>query len=79
MSKYLMNICSKCNTAIATNGLLCNICIEEEYTEFQLCKSNPYYYATKYLTINDKPFTTLLKEKEFNEAVKKLGQIKKYV
>jgi hypothetical protein len=31
------------------------------------CKESPYYYATTYLTINGKPFTTLLNEQEFNK------------
>ena len=34
--------------------------------EFNKCKSNPYYFATKYLTINGEPFVTNLSEKAFN-------------
>lgn len=34
--------------------------------EFNKCKENPYYFATKYLTINGKRFTTSLSEKDFN-------------
>ena len=73
MSKYLMSICSRCNNKIAVNGELCNVCIEEEHAEFSKCNNNPYYFATKYLTINGKPFTTRLKEEDFNEQFKLLG------
>lgn len=35
--------------------------------EIARCNRSPYYFATKYLRINGKPFTTLLSEKEFNK------------
>ena len=36
---------------------------EEEYNK---CKANPYYFATKYVTVNSKPFATNMNEEEFN-------------
>ena len=33
--------------------------------EFEKCKNNHYYCATKYLIVDNKPFTTILTEKEF--------------
>jgi len=39
----------------------------EQETEIEKCKKSPYYYATKYLTVNGKPFTTRLTEEEFNK------------
>lgn len=41
-----------------------------ELNEIIKCRENPYYFATKYLTVNGKPFTTLLTEQEFNKQVK---------
>lgn len=35
------------------------------------CKESPYYYATTYLQINGKPFTTILTEDEFNDFFNK--------
>lgn len=72
MSKLLFTICSKCNNKIAVQGTLCNFCQDEELEELEKCKNSPYYYATKYLLINDKPFTTMLTEEEFNKQFKKL-------
>jgi len=67
----LINICNKCNTKLAVIGDKCNFCIEEELQEFEKCKNNPYYFATKYFTIKHKnkveKFTTKLTEKEFND------------
>lgn len=34
--------------------------------EIKKCVKSPYYFATNYLTVNDKPFTTPLNEKQFN-------------
>ena len=55
---------------------MCNFCAEEELKELEKCKNNPYYFATKYLTImhNNKieKFTTHYNEKEFNEIVYRL-------
>lgn len=68
----LMPICKQCKNKIATNGDICNICIEYNNTEFNKCKTNPYYFATKYLTINSKPFTTTLSEEDFNKQFKYL-------
>lgn len=39
----------------------------KEINEIERCKTSPYYFATKYLQINGKPFTTHLNEKDFNE------------
>ncbi len=43
--------------------------------ELQKCKDNPYYFATRYLTVVDnagirKPYSTILSEEEFNKFVK---------
>lgn len=43
--------------------------------EFEKCKNNPYYFATTYLTIENKSgekvkFTTALNEKQFNNYFK---------
>lgn len=35
--------------------------------EFDKCIKSPYYYATKYLIVNGKPFTTKLSEQDFNK------------
>jgi len=35
--------------------------------EQEKCSASPYYFATKYLTMNGKPFTTRLSEEEFNK------------
>lgn len=40
--------------------------------EVKKCIESPYYYATKYLTINGKLFTTRLSESEFNNYFKKV-------
>lgn len=34
--------------------------------ELRKCNDSPYYYATKYLTVNGQPYTTRLTEVEFN-------------
>lgn len=36
--------------------------------ECKKCAESPWYFATKYLTIDGKPFTTLLSEEEFNDV-----------
>jgi hypothetical protein len=58
---------------IATNGKLCNFCIEENNEEFDKCRENPYYFMTKYMTVNGEPFATPMSEKSFNEIFKKLS------
>lgn len=40
--------------------------------EIKKCKESPYYYATKYLSVNGKPFKTRLTEEEFNREFFKL-------
>lgn len=40
--------------------------------EISACEKSPYYFATKYLTINGQPFTTHLSEEEFNEQFNKI-------
>jgi len=35
--------------------------------EIEACNKSPYYYCTKYLTVDGKPFTTMLSEEEFND------------
>lgn len=68
----LVDLCRQCNKEIALVNGLCDICIKENELEFNKCKESPYYYATKYLKIKGKPFTTLLNEKEFNYQFNKL-------
>ena len=48
---------------------------EIEYTkkEIEKCISNPYYFATKYLTVAGEPFTTRLTEEDFNDRFKNLS------
>ncbi len=48
---------------------------EEMNAEIQKCKASPYYYATTYLQINGKPFTTYLTEEEFNSQFKFMGEV----
>lgn len=40
--------------------------------EERKCIASPYYFATNYLTLNGKPFITLMTEEEFNEMCKNL-------
>lgn len=68
----LINMCKQCKNKLATHYDLCEFCAEEWLQEYEKCKTNPYYYATKYLTINGKPFTTLLTEEQFNNEFKSL-------
>lgn len=47
---------------------------EEVLTEIQKCRNSPYYFATKYLIVQNykkesAPFTTRLTEEEFNKMV----------
>ena len=35
--------------------------------EIQKCMNNPYYFATTYIMVNGKPFTTTLSETVFNK------------
>lgn len=44
---------------------------KELLPELIKCRENPYYFATKYLKIQGKPFTTYLNENQFNELIKK--------
>lgn len=37
--------------------------------EYDKCKDSPYYFATKYLVVNGKPFTTRYTEDEFNKII----------
>jgi hypothetical protein len=54
---------------------------KEILEEIMKCKNNPYYFATKYLTIKssycDKilPFTTIYSEEEFNKMINTYGKI----
>lgn len=43
--------------------------------EIQKCIDNPYYFATKYLKIDNKTFTTKLSEEEFNKQFKFLERV----
>jgi len=50
----------------------------EHSLEYDRCKKSPYYFATKYLTINNKPFVTNYTEDEFNEMFFIMEGTKKY-
>jgi len=50
---------------------------KELLPELIKCRENPYYFATKYLKIQGKPFTTYLNEDQFNELIKKYETINK--
>jgi hypothetical protein len=42
--------------------------VEKGYQDLiEKCKNSPYFFATNYLTINGKPFSTMLSEEEFNK------------
>jgi len=41
--------------------------------EIAKCKQSPYYFATKYLTVNGKPFSTKFSQSEFNKRFFKLS------
>lgn len=45
--------------------------------ELEKCKKSPYYFATKYLTINGEPFRTRYAEKEFNKMTKQFLKLAK--
>jgi len=51
---------------------------EKKLEEFNKCKESPYYFATKYLKINGKPFETNYTEEEFNELFFIMEGTKKY-
>jgi len=44
----------------------------EQDPELLKCYESPWYFATKYIRINGKPFTTNLTEEEFNELYSEL-------
>ena len=43
--------------------------------EIRKCIDSPYYFATKYLVVNGKPFETPLSEKAFNSFFNKMKSI----
>jgi len=58
-----------------------NMTQQEIQDEILKCKQSPYYFATKYLIVQNHkkekvPFTTPLSEKDFNEMFKKLEKNK---
>jgi hypothetical protein len=44
------------------------------HLEYKKCVESPYYYATTYLKVNRKPFTTHYTEKEFNELYHRISR-----
>ena len=44
-----------------------DVSIKKHQEEIIKCIKSPYYFATTYLLVNDKPFTTRLTEREYNE------------
>lgn len=69
-----IDICKQCNKKLVVINGLCKTCIDENIKELNKCKTNPYYFATKYLTINGENFTTSLTEDEFNKKCNKLNK-----
>lgn len=61
MNKYNMNITQEQPKENKLTGEY-----KEHFKEYERCRKNPYYFATKYLTVDGKPFTTNLNETEFN-------------
>ena len=65
-----VDICPYCNKQIALLDGACQDCFaKKSYTvaeEFKKCKESPYYFATNYIKVNGKPFTTNLSEEVFN-------------
>lgn len=55
--------------AVLFNGQIRNLHddIYSQKEEIQRCIKSPYYFATKYLTVNGKPFRTLYGELDFNK------------
>ena len=49
---------------------------EGEANEFTRCLRSPFYFATKYWTVNGALFTTLLTEDEYNSIFFKYSQSK---
>jgi len=51
--------------------------MEQEDWELGLikCRENPYYFATTYLVVDGKPFTTPMTELAFNDYFNKLSVI----
>ena len=52
--------------------------------ELQKCKDNPYYFATRYITVVSdsgirKPYSTLLSEEEFNKFVNEWNENNKLI
>ena len=40
---------------------------KEILDEIKKCQESPYYFATTYLKVNNKPFITPLSERQFNQ------------
>tara|TARA_R100001086_G_scaffold240480_1_gene166600 strand:- start:406 stop:633 length:228 start_codon:yes stop_codon:yes gene_type:complete len=47
---------------------------EQQIIEIEKCKASPYYFATNYLKIKGKPFTTWMSESLFNKLYNILKQ-----
>jgi meiotically up-regulated gene 157 (Mug157) protein len=50
-----------------------NAILKHVADEIAKCKDNPYYFATNYMIVSGKPFTTSLTEHQFNLIVKSLS------
>jgi len=51
---------------------------DELQEEIQKVRDNPYYFATKYLTLNGKSFTTHLNEVDFNNVFQTRQYLKEW-
>ena len=52
---------------------------DEDKEEYEKCIKSPWYFATKYLVVNGKPYTTPLDEEEFNKRFNNLKLLKKRI
>jgi hypothetical protein len=46
--------------------------------ELEMCKSNPYYFAKKYMKINGNPFETMISEDDFNLYFRQYEKLPKH-
>lgn len=68
---YLCQKCSvtpklKHNATVTVTPYTIEDELEEQFSELRKCKDSPYYFATRYVTVDGKPFRTSLTEQQFN-------------
>ena len=49
---------------------------KEDKEEYERCIKSPWYFATKYLRVNGKVYTTPFDEEEFNRRFKEMEKKK---